>query len=148
MGRILGCLICDDIRQEITNKYILIGVYLGDMVLPEFPVHASISLWIQYRPDHVGEHEIALRFNGPSPEEGKLEPFATLKARASVDRLDDVAIPLHKMVFKADRPGEISVEFSEDEKNWLEICKLRLVKGEVQSVGFTPPPPSSAPSNL
>jgi len=148
MGRVLNCVICDEIRQEVTNKYMLIGVYVGDMVLPDFPSHAAISLWIQYRPDRLGEREISFRFNGPSQEEGKLAPFASMKVLASIDRLSDVAIPLQKMVFTADRPGEVSVEFSEDNENWTEVNRLKVIRGEVASVGFSPPRPSGAPSNL
>ena len=41
---------CDDIRKEITNKDILIGVYAGDIVVPSFPTPLALALWIEIIP--------------------------------------------------------------------------------------------------
>src|ERR1044071_3093409 len=89
MGRIVNCVVCDEIRQEITNKFILIGVYVKDIVVPEFPTHTAISIWLQYRPDRIGDHDIFVRVNGPTDEEGKLAPFVGMRARAVVDKIED-----------------------------------------------------------
>ena len=61
---------CDDIRKEITNKDILIGVYAGDIVVPSFPTPLALALWIEIDPKEVGTRELIFRVIA-----GKAEPF-------------------------------------------------------------------------
>lgn len=32
------CTFCDDVRQEVSGKLIYVGVYVGEMVVPAFPI--------------------------------------------------------------------------------------------------------------
>jgi len=38
---------CDDVRQEISGKFILIGVYSGDMNVNNGPATVPLSIWIE-----------------------------------------------------------------------------------------------------
>lgn len=49
-GRSANCLFCDDIRHEVGNKFSLIGIYAGDMLVfaTRFPVtlpRLAIHIW-------------------------------------------------------------------------------------------------------
>src|SRR5271166_1271127 len=37
---------CDDIRQEINGKHILIGVYSGNLGVPSFPNVIALGFWV------------------------------------------------------------------------------------------------------
>jgi hypothetical protein len=47
---------CDDIREEKSNKHILIGVYGGEMNVNNGPTVIPISLWIQLLDLPPGHH--------------------------------------------------------------------------------------------
>jgi hypothetical protein len=39
-------IVCDDIRREDNGKEIIIGVYSGSIVVPQFPATLLLSLWV------------------------------------------------------------------------------------------------------
>lgn len=51
---------CDDIRQEVTNKHILIGVYASDMRVSQMPAVVPLSLWIRVRNLPNGRHAFSI----------------------------------------------------------------------------------------
>lgn len=48
---------CDDIREEKSNKHILIGVYGGEMNVAAGPTSIPISIWIQLLDLPGGRHK-------------------------------------------------------------------------------------------
>ena len=46
---------CDDIRQESSGKFILIGVYSGDLIVPSFPYTLTLSYLVLVKGSHVGD---------------------------------------------------------------------------------------------
>ena len=47
-------IVCDDVRQENTGKYILIGVYLDDIILSQLPARPVLRIWGQLFFDGFG----------------------------------------------------------------------------------------------
>lgn len=75
-------IVCDDIRIEDNGKAIIIGVYVGDILVSEFPASLRLGFWVQWKNDaeivgktdfemqiEVEGHEEKIRsqgsFNGP-----------------------------------------------------------------------------------
>jgi hypothetical protein len=57
-------LLCDDIRQEINGKYLILGLYTPDVVVPAVPtVLPSLSFLVVVESDVAGqfEFEVALK---------------------------------------------------------------------------------------
>ena len=57
-------LICDDIRQEKSNKHILIGVYNGEIIFPPGPNKLiPLCVWIEFAiaPGHYDGVRMAIR---------------------------------------------------------------------------------------
>jgi hypothetical protein len=52
---------CDDIRQEVTNKQILIGVYASDMRVSLMPSVVPVSLWIRVQNLSAGKHPFSIK---------------------------------------------------------------------------------------
>ena len=52
---VLSAVLCDDVRQENNGKYILIGVYVHSVVVTDFPANISLTVWIEIKPNEVGE---------------------------------------------------------------------------------------------
>jgi hypothetical protein len=43
--------VCEDIRQEVHGKWSLMGVFSGDIVVPDFPAQIQIAFYVEYMPD-------------------------------------------------------------------------------------------------
>lgn len=57
--------LCDDARQEITGKYILIGVYGGTIITNRLPLNFRPSWFVQLNADK-GAHKFDFRIVGPN----------------------------------------------------------------------------------
>lgn len=68
-----SCIVCDDVRREISGKDILIGVYTADIVLSSYPATIPLSFWIEFEPVEEGELNVEFKVDSPSenpPVEG------------------------------------------------------------------------------
>src|SRR2546426_965311 len=46
--KIKNAVVCDDIRREDNGKELLIGVYSGGIVVPQFPAPLVLAYWVQF----------------------------------------------------------------------------------------------------
>ena len=57
-------LLCDEIRQEINGKYIVLGLYTPDIVIPGVPfVLPSLSFFCVLESDEAGEFDFAVQLS-------------------------------------------------------------------------------------
>ena len=64
MLKVVNCLVCDDVRQENTGKFILVGVYGHDLhVLQATQVETAtmLNLWIELQAATDADSKIQLR---------------------------------------------------------------------------------------
>lgn len=62
----IQAIFCDDIRQEINGKQILIGVYTGDLVPgAPFPHAISLAVWLRIRGLTPGDHPFEVKLVDP-----------------------------------------------------------------------------------
>jgi hypothetical protein len=57
-GEFGNIICCDDVRLEISKKFIFVGVYADDIVVETFPAHLNLRLYVQYRAPEVGEQRV------------------------------------------------------------------------------------------
>lgn len=57
----IAVVVCDDVRKEISNKEILIGVYGAELVVQSYPALINPSFWIQMLPLVPGEFNLEMR---------------------------------------------------------------------------------------
>jgi hypothetical protein len=53
---------CDDIRQEVTGKFILVGVYGDELNMNTGPGTLPISIWLQLFGVEPGDHKARISF--------------------------------------------------------------------------------------
>jgi hypothetical protein len=53
--------LCEDVRHEVTDKLIMIGVFSGDIIVPAFPVTIQLSAWAELRSAPIGTTVVNLR---------------------------------------------------------------------------------------
>jgi hypothetical protein len=55
-------ILCEHITVDVGYKHSLIGVYSGDIVIPDFPANLRLAFYSEMVPPADGEHTIVLTF--------------------------------------------------------------------------------------
>jgi hypothetical protein len=118
--KILSAIVCDDVRQEKNNKFILIGVYVDKILPSQFPGLIAPMLWLQFSPTRVGEFSgsVRVRYGKKVAAEGLIK-IAVKKLGVSSITLGNIPVQLHE-------PGllEFQMQF---EGGWKTIKTVAVV---------------------
>lgn len=60
-----GVIFCDDIRQENSGKYLIIGAYGGTILLEKYPATLGVACLVQVSPGVTGVVPFEFRMTGP-----------------------------------------------------------------------------------
>lgn len=118
--KVLFVVPCDDIRQEMNGKFILIGVY-SEAFIPErlpAPVRLVLALFVDV--DQAGAHtiELELRHESASP------PVSTLKMEFEATApVKQALIPIPRASLLVGQPGDLTVHYGPDK---TEIMRLAI----------------------
>jgi len=110
---------CDDIRQEMNGKHILIGVYSGNLGLPFFPAPIAIGFWVLAKPSHKGDYDVQLRVEGPDRKE-----VTRGNMIIHIREVEDTALAIPPLPINLTMPGEITLQYREGDGSWKTICTL------------------------
>ncbi len=137
--KIAAVVACDDIRQEINNKAILIGVYSGTLVVPGFPADILIAWWIQLHADREGKYELEVRVL----KDGNSTLLrAIIGMEVHTPGWSTLALPRAPLQLQA--PGHLELEMRvKDAEKWDVISELDVKEGPVIGVVQAVPPPPS-----
>ena len=127
---ILAVVVCDDIRKEITNKDILIGVYAADIVVPIFPVALALAFWIEINPKKCGHRELSFRV----VSQGNTVEF-TIGMEISGSESFGLPVPALPVLVRS--PGEIRLEVK-DADGWRLLKSKKVKQGLVGGPFGTP----------
>lgn len=95
--------LCDDVRMEITNKALLIGVYTGDVIqVPKFPFNIYVSIYMEVTSNVTGDFRGTFAFEGPN-----LKPVGLTPGQMRI-QFPHTSTPIYLlyMNFEALTPGE------------------------------------------
>jgi len=111
---------CDDIRQEMNGKHILIGVYSGKLGLPFFPIQIALAFWVLARPSAKGDYDVQLRV---------LDPDGKDVTRGNMiihfQEVEEYSLVIPPMPILLAHPGQISLQYREGDGTWKSICGLQ-----------------------
>ena len=62
MGKFRNVIVCEDVREELGGKRSLMGVFPGDIVVPQFPAKLRVSIYIEYIGDETESGDLSLGF--------------------------------------------------------------------------------------
>lgn len=132
MSQVGSVIICNDIRKEITNKDILIGVYGGDIIISKFPAKLRIAFWIEYIPDRADKIEVNFRIGlkGKSPTD--------VKGVLDLPELKTAIIAVPGLELLVEEESELILELSDKEGEWRIIKTKQIKRGQVASAFSSP----------
>lgn len=114
--RTVSLIVCDDVRQEINGKLILIGVYTGDIVVSALPVTLTqLHFFIEIRMDSgdiLRFAKVEIRVPGHEPYLVEI-PEGQVSLPPSVEGLDDP-----KVIWRAGFP---IVPFPLLQEGWITV---------------------------
>jgi hypothetical protein len=110
---------CDDIRQEINGKHILIGVYSGNLGVPSFPNVIALGFWVLAKPSQIGDYDVQLRVQDTDGKE-----VTRGNMLIHVQKVEDTALVIPSMPIPLSKPGEITLQYREGNGSWRTICSL------------------------
>lgn len=128
--RVANAILCDDIRQEISNKLILIGVYTHDILVPAFPTTINLALVAETWFDSVGEKKLSVRYLVDGSERGGMT--ATLRIMEPAEPFILTLPPIPVQIFQ---PGKLDVQATVDDGRPVPIISRQL---RLQSEGNPP----------
>jgi hypothetical protein len=118
--------ICEDVRQEVRGKHILLGVTGPNLKVPAFPSVIGVALWISGTAKDKGPFEAhfqALDPDGSIAVEGKLVGEVAKPGPSTV-----VIGPMPLNVTKA---GDFRFQWKFGKEKWTTIETLRIDEGPV-----------------
>jgi hypothetical protein len=113
---------CDEIRQEITGKFIMIGAYPGDLIPGTIPGSFPMAVFLRVHGLAGGPHQFSFKVMNPSAE--------VAFAQEGEVNLEIPDFPM-VLIFSGfpmivTRPGEISAEIEVDGTK-LQAGKIRVM---------------------
>ena len=117
-------ILCEDIRQEKSNKFILIGVYSGDILAKTFPAPTPLAIFVNGTPQQ-DDGEFWLRISGPGKGSGKVK-LACKRASGSTN----VALATPGMELLLEKEGTLKIEWGEDGENWNLLLERKVIQAE------------------
>lgn len=113
-------LLCDQVRQEVSGKYIAIGIYSGAVIFGAFPGIASFTLFSRYSADSLGSHSMAVRTLVDGVENQRFEGGVEITETTE----DWAPLPIQPIQFQV--PGVLSAEQQDDQGNWREFFRVNV----------------------
>lgn len=101
---------CEQIRNEIANKYTLIGVIGGNVFVPVFPANIAVCAYVEWQVTKIGDATTFFRWSGPGDE-----PALELRIDAQIHEPGLMALALPPGVLACNRPGSFKLEFRASE---------------------------------
>jgi hypothetical protein len=135
-GRITNVLICEDIRQEVSNQNTLVGVYAGDVVVKEFPASIRIAIYAEYVIVTQAAHDVHIRISYQGESRYEIMEV-TMKVPDSAR--EGIAFALPPTSLRISEKGALIVEVrSSDDGDWLQVVAKSVEKGAPASVEAQP----------
>jgi hypothetical protein len=129
--------ICDDIRQETNGKHILIGVYGGNILVPEANFSLQLCMWIEFIATSCGTETMHIRVSYAK------NVIVVMKAELEINEIGPMAVATPGVPVQGASEGDVVIEISSDGQNWKEIKRKSVRKGAVAGAPqLTIPPPA------
>lgn len=127
---VTAVLLCDDVRKEMSQKDILIGVYSGRIIASAYPGVLVAAIWIQYLPKDLGNFDYELKIETPSGNPPVMVGFTL-----TVKEIDHSSIAIGGLPLALERDGQIKISLRESEGEWDLIKETRVMRGPSSVTG-------------
>lgn len=118
-------ILCEDIRQEITNKIIMIGVYSGDILISNLPGSIPLCMYAELDVKAKGEYDVYLRMSGPGEGSFILQ---THIGASNADNNGVIRTPRIDVTLECE--GVLKIDASIDRKKWKALSRKKVTQSD------------------
>lgn len=125
--------VCDDIRQEMNGKFLIIGMYTGAIIASDFPFRSQLAfgLWANAEPGARYRCEFEVFCDGETDFVSGIEVEIKVDAGET-----QVFLPIPRLPVKADKEGDLVLR---EAISGAEVLRIRVTS----SSGTSLPPEQS-----
>ena len=122
-------IVCEDIRQEVHGKWSLMGVFSGDIVVPDFPSHVQAAFYLEYVPDPEDNHKLAFEFRLLQDDNELIKGHS----EAEIEKGQVATIVLPRGIAAFEKEATLRVCVSVNGGKEIEVVNKRILKGLIPS---------------
>lgn len=120
--KIGNALLCEDVRKEDNGKQILIGVFPGDLLIPDFPAQVQLAFYIELIAP-AGVTELEIRMSGP--QKGR----AILRAKIDHEMEGPAAVATPKISVLMEKEGIFRIDARVPDGHWSNLITKKVSLG-------------------
>jgi len=120
-------IVCEDVRDEINRKKSLMGVYSGDIIVPQMPAFVRFAVYAEYEPDADDGNQIDFEFR---LMQGDTE-IVRARGSAAVQSGLNVATGLPPGILTFLKDAEFRVLVSVNKGEEIELVSKKVLQGPV-----------------
>lgn len=124
------CVVCEDIRKEINNKYTLNGVYKSEILVQQMPANLQLAFWIEGSVTKKGKYQDLFRL---ASKPLKAEKGTRFKKVTSItiemdikDPTKDFSIVLPKIFLTFHEEEILALQVKQKSGRWKDLKDLKV----------------------
>lgn len=115
-------IVCDDIRKEDSGKFIFIGVYNENIIVPSFPFNMTLAFWMSVIAHKEGEILCQWKI-----KHDKVGDLSMTDGKLSINKAgEESSIVLRKVPVQVPEEGILSLYVRENEGRWRNVKSIRV----------------------
>lgn len=127
--KLVQAIVCDDIRCENNGKFMFIGVYLENIILPNMPATIVLALWLRMKIHLLAKTSLEARIKGSALDGNEIAlPDIDLSEEEMIGQSIDIPIIWPKIKLELKKEGEIEIVYREKEGKWKLATKMSIIK--------------------
>jgi hypothetical protein len=138
----VAALVCDDVRNEVSGKEILIGVFADNVFVGVLPANLIVSLYLRVR---FGRSDLSpVKFRVLAPSGIQVTPEASLSLPAPPDLDTVTAVVIRGINFQAQAEGRYEFQWQPPGQEWEVVTSVRIKTGTMPPLSVSQTPVSIA----
>lgn len=135
--KIISALLCEDIRQELSGKFSLAGVFGSGMNVPSIPATFIVGLFAEVLFSETGEFEPEFRVVDAADS-----PSITGKLKLAVLNLESAPIILGPLPVTVSRAGDVKIQWRFAGSDWQTMKAFKVSQAPVAPANLSTMPPA------
>lgn len=122
-----AAILCDLVRQEISKKYIAVGIYSSAVVFPSFPAIGTFQLLARMNSSEPGSHILKVRLLIADEENQRIEGEMEVERPGE----DWLILPIQPVQFQV--PGPMVAQYCDEKDEWKEFFRISVGRPPIAS---------------
>lgn len=115
-----SAVLCEGVRAEVGNKFMIYGIFAGDIVLSQLPNAMALCVYLELRDAVPGAFKTHLRMRVNANEASGAEGVV------GIEGAGPTALPLPTLPIVVEEEGTLYIDIKIDDGDWVPLIDRRL----------------------